>query len=95
MLVVVTIFSKLGSEGASNCFTASFLESLVVVLVGLALDISSLAIGLGDDFEDFDFELFNFRFFGFFSSTRLSHGSVVIKSSTIICNICCTSSLRG
>ena len=84
MLVVVTIFSKFGSAGDPSDFTVSFLQSLIVAgdgtfLVGLALDISSLAIGFGDDFDDFDFGGFNFRFFGFLSATRLSQGSKDIK----------------
>lgn len=88
MLVVVTIFSKLGSTGAatavaaSDGFNVSFLSFVaavvdVTILVGLALDINSLAIGLGDDFKVFDFGGFNFRFFGFFSDTRLSQGSKI------------------
>ena len=85
MLVVVTIFSKFGSAGDPSDFTVSFLQSLIVAgdgtfLVGLALDISSLAIGFGDDFDDFDFGGFNFRFFGFLSATRLSQGSKDIET---------------
>jgi len=90
MLVVVTIFNKLGSAAAaaSNDLAVSFLQSLVVddvtILVGLALDINSLAISLEEDFEDFDFGWFSFRFFGFFSATRLSQGSVIYQNIKIL-----------
>ena len=90
MLVVVTIFSKLGSAAASGGFIISFFGSLaadVTTLVGLARDISSLAIGLGDDFEDLDFGGFSFLFFGFFSATRLSHGSTEVTQLLLHCII--------
>jgi len=77
MLVVVTISSRLGSAGTASTGLIFF-----VGLVGLALEMRSLDIGLRDDLKDFGFGGLSFRLFGFFSATRLSQGSEENKTHT-------------